>query len=363
MIRILHLLSTDADLQTRRCVEHLSSALGGGFATRVQHIGPGGDHSGTVAAVLRLRGHAKDFDLVHAWGMSALSVTAFCPFRSIAFTPAAFPARRHIRWLRAVMGQRDVQVLCPTSTIRKTLVERGIALERCHLIRPGVDFARIKRRRDPALRAGLGLDDSHHALLAVGETTRAAGHEQAAWAASIVNCLDHRTRLLMWGEGALTRRVMEFGDRLGFRGLAINARARLGEQVDFEQLLAATDMILVTATAAVPTLPISIAMAAGLPIVATVTPTVAELLEDRHTAVMTQPNLPRLVSEKILSLREDPQLQWSISDMARTEAFEFFSLTRFLDQHRTAYRQASAGQKVDIPEPAPGAGLRFHGRG
>jgi hypothetical protein len=49
--------------------------------------------------------------------------------------------------------------------------------------------------------------------------------------------------------------------------------------------------------------------------------------------------------------------------MARTEAYEYFAMTRFLNQHRTAYRQFAAGEKVEILEQAPGAGLRFHGRG
>jgi hypothetical protein len=63
-----------------------------------------------------------------------------------------------------------------------------------------------------------------------------------------------------------------------------------------------------------------------------------------------------------MDLEADAGLQWSIADMARTEAYEYFSLTRFRDQHRAAYEQLAAGRKVEIPEPAPGAGRRFHGR-
>jgi hypothetical protein len=48
--------------------------------------------------------------------------------------------------------------------------------------------------------------------------------------------------------------------------------------------------------------------------------------------------------------------------MARTEAYEYFALTRFLDQHRHAYRQIAAGARVvEVPQQAPGAGARFHG--
>jgi hypothetical protein len=104
-------------------------------------------------------------------------------------------------------------------------------------------------------------------------------------------------------------------------------------------------------------------MAAGLPIVATVTPTVAELLEDRHTALMVGDTSARVIAQRILDLRSDGRLEWSISDMARTEAFEFFAMTRFLEQLRCVYQQAAAREPVIVPQQGPGAGLRFHGRG
>jgi len=77
----------------------------------------------------------------------------------------------------------------------------------------------------------------------------------------------------------------------------------------------------VTARGRVATLPIAICMAAALPIVSTVTYTVSELLEDRHTALMAPPGKPRLLARRVLDLLEDPTAQWSIADMARTEAY------------------------------------------
>jgi hypothetical protein len=72
---------------------------------------------------------------------------------------------------------------------------------------------------------------------------------------------------------------------------------------------------------------------------------------------------PRQIARRALDLIEDPQLQWQLADMARTEAYEYFSFTRFVNQFRAAYRQMAAGERVEVPQDAPGAGLRFHGRG
>ena len=140
------------------------------------------------------------------------------------------------------------------------------------------------------------------------------------------------------------------------------AEQRLGRAVQFEELLPAADTALVAATGPVPTLPVAYCMAAGLPTVAAVTYTVAELLEDRHTALMCPKDAPRLLARRVLDLAEDARLRWSLSDMARTEAFEFFAQTRFVNQYRVLYQQVAAGEPVDLPEAGPGAGLRFHGR-
>jgi glycosyltransferase involved in cell wall biosynthesis len=136
-----------------------------------------------------------------------------------------------------------------------------------------------------------------------------------------------------------------------------------GGFVEFEKLATAADACLVTADGAAPTLPIAICMAAALPIVSVTNYTTAELLEDRHTALMTAKPSARLLAQRVQDLQADSALAWSIADMAQTEAYEYFSASRMLDQYRTVYQQMANQQPVAIPQMAAGAGLRFHGRG
>jgi glycosyltransferase involved in cell wall biosynthesis len=364
MIRVLHLLGRAPDFQTGRGALSLGRDLGAEFDVETRNIGRGETYRGVPGAVLGLRGRGGEgFDVVHAWDERALTVAALAGARRVIFSPGPSIGRGGIGWLRAVMNYRDVQVVCPTATQRRTLVERGIPLDRCHLIRPGVEFSRVRRRRDPALRAALGFSEEDLVLLAPGESTEAADHALAVHAASILRVLDPWYRLLLWGRGPKARSAAALADRLGQPDLVRVAEARLQRRLEFEELLPATDLVLVTARGPVATLPIATCMAAALPIVSTVTYTVAELLEDRHTAVMVPKPAPRLIAKRVLDLRADPQLQWSISDMARTEAYEYFSHTRFVNQWRGVYRQVATGEPVQVVEPAPGAGLRFHGRG
>jgi glycosyltransferase involved in cell wall biosynthesis len=363
MIRILHLLDRDAEFEAERGSESIGRAVGEGFHVTRRTVGHGGDWRDPATAAAMLRRAREQFDVVHAWGGRALTVAALggTAKSPVVFSPASATPLRTVQWLRAVMSYRRVEVVCPTSTMHRKLVERGVPLERCHLVRPGVEFNRIKRRRDPALRERLGLNDDDHVLLATGESTHAAAHRDAAWATTILHVADPKYKLLAWGRGTSVASVEHFGRNVMPDALRV-AEQRLGRRVEFEELLPASDTIVVTARAPVTTLPIAIAMAAALPIVATVTPTVAELLEDRHTALMTAPGKPRLFARRVLDLIEDSSAQWTLSDMARTEAYEYFAFTRFVNQVRSVYRQVVDADRVEVQQPAPGAGMRFHGR-
>jgi len=362
VVRVLHLADSDASFAAQRGVAYLCRDLGDGFETDVRTIGRGGEYHNLPAALLARRRHASDFDLVHAWGQRALFAAAMGATAPILYTPAEDTRSSTIRWTRAVMDYRDVQVVCATATQRRVFIERGTPADRCHLIRPAVEFAKVKRRRDPRLREELGFTDADYVLLATGESTRGTDHRLAVWTGAILHVLDPRYKMLLWGRGPLARQVKRLAERQHQPGLVNTAEHRLGRRVEFEELVPAADLVLVSATGAVDTLPIAIAMAAGLPIVSTVTYMVSELLEDRHTALMVGNPSPRAMAQRILDLRADPALQWTIADAARVEAYEYFSMTRFLNQWRGVYRQVARGEKVEVPEERPGAGLRFHGR-
>jgi glycosyltransferase involved in cell wall biosynthesis len=360
MVRVLQLIDSDADFQAQTAASQLSRALGEGFTIEAQQTSP--SLAAVPANVLRLRRRSSGAgELIHAFGPRSLLAAVFTGSR-IIYTPSGFPSRRQIGWLRAAANYRELHVVCPTDTLRRSLVERGVPIERCHLIRPGVDFGRVKRRRDDGLRARLGFGPDDYIVLAPGESNRSTAQELAAWSVSILHVLDPTYKLLAWGRGRALDRATRFSDKVRLGAFASFAEPRLGREVAFEELLPATDAVLVTAQEPIPTLPISICMAAGLPIVATVSTTIAELLEDRHTALLTRDAQPRTIAQRLMDLRSDPGLQWQIADMARTEAYEYASLTRFLNQFRALYQQVARGERIEIPQQVPGAGLRFHGR-
>lgn len=351
-VRLLQLVDPSAGFGANRAAEHLRASLGAGFQIDAEPIAGAG-----VSAVRRVRNRPpRGRDFIHAFGTRALTVAAIGGGGGpTVFTPDDAPTKRQLGWLRAVMTYRNVQVLCPSGALHRRFVEGGIPVGRCHVVWPGVDFSRIRKRRDVELRAALGFDEADRVLLLVGESTRASGHAEALWAAAILHVLDPRWKVLAWGRGPRTDALVHFALSQKQASLVSIAERRLGRRMEFEELYPAADVLMVTPTKPVATLPIAMAMASGLPIVGTASSVVGEMLEDRHTALLAPPGSPRALARRVLDLAEDPKLQWAISDQARSEAYQYFPLTRFVEQHRTLYRQVAAGADLDLSDPAAAA--------
>jgi glycosyltransferase involved in cell wall biosynthesis len=359
MVRALHLIDAEANYELVTTHEQLARQLGAGFEVLSERVRE--NISSFMTTTLEMRRNPEErFDVIHAFGPYSLTVALFFGGK-IIYTPSDFPRKQFVGWIRAACGYRDLQVVCPTDTMRRWMVRHGVPIERCHLIRPGVDFSKIKRK-DPALRKVLGFSEGDFVVLPGGETTHRAIHLYAVQATTILHWLKPEYKSLLWGRGPLAASRAEFGHKLNLKGYLQVAERRMGRPVGFEEMLPAVDLVLFPAHAPVPTLPMALTMAAGVPIIATAKPQTCELLEDRHNALLTETAHPRLQAKRILELRDDPQLQWKITDMARTEAYEYFSQTRLIQQYRAIYQQVAEGKKVEIPQTAPGAGSRFHGR-
>ena len=149
-----------------------------------------------LSAVISMRRSNERFDLIHAWGRRALIAAALGAAVPIVFSPDRFPTRRDVRLVRAILSARDLHVTAATDSIRRAFVTRGVSIDRCHLVRPGVEFGKIHRRRDPKLRDALGLNPDDYVILACGESTRQAAHKLAVWATTVLHVLDPRNRLL-----------------------------------------------------------------------------------------------------------------------------------------------------------------------
>jgi glycosyltransferase involved in cell wall biosynthesis len=164
---------------------------------------------------------------------------------------------------------------------------------------------------------------------------------------------DHEFEALIVGEGP-DRNAIE----AEIRRLELQGRVRLaGERGDVPELLAESDVFMLSSRSE--GLPISVleAMSAELPVVATDVGGLAELVVDGETGILVPPGDETALTEALGRLVEDRELRRRLGTAGRARAESSFDLSVFRRAHLELYERQlrSAGAVAEPPvEPAEG---------
>jgi glycosyltransferase involved in cell wall biosynthesis len=342
MTRVLHLLGRperELDLEASECLRVIREKLGPSFEheSRVTGASP-------VWASIGLRRALQAFDVIHAWDTRAFTAAMLAGADHVV---CSTPDGAGASWLRQVnraIGRRDVDVICATAARRRAIITGGVPPGQCHLIRPPVEQQPVDATSRRAMRERLGIGDDDYVILAPGESTQAANHDLAVWAASILHVVDERYRVLLWGRGPRLWRAAGLGAKLRQQGLVVVAEWKLGGATEFADIIPAADAVLAAARASAPTLPVAMAMTAGVPVIAVATPEVSEFISEREMALTVLPDAAsaRTLAQCVLDLRSDPERARAMPHRAREHALRTFSADEFIRQMRSLYEQVAA---------------------
>ncbi|MDB5326902.1 MAG: hypothetical protein JWM57_2471 [Phycisphaerales bacterium] len=295
-----------------------------------------------TGAQLARRGQPRQ--IIHAVGRRALAVALFAANADVIFQATRFPRRGDVAYVRAALMYRQLRIVCESDAERRAWVTGGVPIDACTLIRPGVSLAIPPDARKTA-RDRLGYRDTDRVIFS---PLPPLGSERsdAVWAGCLLNILDSNTRLLGWAEAGL-----ESLHALRSRLLGDNVLTILEDDAPDVGFAAADAILLPPGESTSPTL-IAMAMASGKPIVGQVMPQTCELIEDRHTALMTGGRTPKILAERVIDVLADAEQARKIADRARAEAYEHFLLSRMIADYRTLYGQPSAAEASTPATPA-----------
>lgn len=334
MKRVVLLTCRQPDFATSQAIEHLSTGLSGDYQFDHLRLYPG-SMLAQIGLARPLRQASSGCQLVHAFGHRAMMLATLLVDAPILYTPLADDPASAVGWVRSAMSRRNLRLLSLSVGEDRLFVSGGVEPSRTHLVRPGVRLGQTLAP-DPATRKALGLKPDDIALLAVGESLRSDNHLMAMHTMSILNSIQPRWKMLLWGTASDSDVVRQLHWDWG-TDMLVDARNILGNSTTFAQVLVAADLGLITSPQRVSVAPILTCMAHGLPLVAPATPEISEALEDRHTALLYSPTKPRAAAQRVLALYEDPRLQRQLADQSRAEAYELFPISRFLDEVRQIY--------------------------
>lgn len=292
-------------------------------------------HSPALGRVAR----TSEPGILHAWGVGAAAVfSAMFPLKPLVLSLLDPQATGDAaRWVRSF--PTDAHVVAGSQLIQARLLTAGLSPERVIVIRDATDFGAINAARRDGVRERV-VGDRRPVVLIGGPASRVGGQEQAVWAAGIVHFLHPGLTVLMPYNTRESRRIGRWVRSMGMEDMLIVPDASL----TWPELVACSDIFLQPATDEICTEPISMAMAAGIPVVATAKRSIAEIIADRHNGLLVKDSMPRNVAARLLTAVEDKALARQVTEMARSQAFEVFGVRAFVDNYRRVYENVAAGR-------------------
>ena len=236
---------------------------------------------------------------------------------------------------RAALDAVD-RLLCVSEAVTRSHVEAGIAPARIATVLNGADARPV--RGDPArLRAAMGLADGP-LLLMVGRFEPQKAHEIALAAMATVRAAHPDATLLLVGDGPLlhdvARRIGR--DRLG------GAVRMLGRSDDVGTLLAMADLLLVSSHFEGLPLVVLEAFAAGLPVVATAAPGVAEVIDHGVTGWLAPVGDADALGRTVVAALADAPTRQAVGEAARAVWQERYRAERMIAETGALYRSLTA---------------------
>lgn len=319
--------------ETRRADVVLGAPPGAAIATRAAALGvpclPLPMRGGMdLGAVLRLRRYLRQghFDLVHCHASHAHSI-AF-----LALGPTWLRRRR--RPLLVVSRRVDFAFaphgpsafkyrsgadlyLAISTGVQDVLVQGGVAPTRIALVRSGIDLERHGQRRDTTtLRHELGIGDD---TLVIGNVAALAPHkaqEDFVRAARVVADALPTARFFIVGEGAERPRLEALVRELGLADRLLLT----GFRDDALEILSLFDCFVLSSSLEGLCTSIMDAQVLGVPVVATRTGGVPDLVQDGDTGLLVPPRQPTALAAAILRLLRDSALRERVVAAARARA-------------------------------------------
>lgn len=313
-------------------------------ATRIQGLGRAINPGDDVRAFAELRKVIREFDpdIVHTHTAKA----------GVVGRLSAIPSRTNARLVHTFHGHLLHGYFSPTKTRAVIEVERQLARRTDKLVSVGQQI------RDDLLAARIGTQDQYRIIppgLALpplpdkGAALSMFGMPQGSFVIALLGRITQikrpdrfldvvrsvskntdRAHFLVAGAGDLAPMIEEAANA---EGLPITY---LGWRSDIENILAASDAMLLTSDNEGTPLSLIQAGMAGLPVVSTNVGSVSEVVADGTTGFLTDTS-PHSLADSLLTLQSDNSLATSMGEDGKQFAEERFGVARLVRDHEEMY--------------------------
>ncbi len=234
----------------------------------------------------------------------------------------------HASWLNFVHFLPDRIVTCGEAMRTHLLADNPLPPERLVSIPTGIDFDRLQAQTPRAsLRLQLGLGNDDRAILMVAILRGVKRHMLALEALARLRLSHPQARLLLAGEGPMRAELEEHARALQLSGQV----TFLGHREDVADLLAASDVLLLSSRSEGIPQSVVQAMGSGLPVVATRVGGLPELIDDGQNGLLVPAEDATAMAAALQRLLDAPDLAQRLAAAARDKVRERYSYAAMLD--------------------------------
>ncbi len=298
-----------------------------------------------LSSILQLRRLIKDFcpDIIHAHDARTLGLAVTARFlgpspKLIAARRVAFPISKN-PFSRFKYQTAADRILAVSEFVRASLLASGVDPKRVVVIYDGLDQKEKPAEADrTSIRQRLGIPDAACLIGCVGSFTSEKGHSILIRGFLRINQRQPQSLLMLIGEGKLKDAHIKLAQDLGLAGKVFFP----GFASDLSQLLPALDLFVFPSLQEGLGSSLLTAMAYGIPVCASRTGGIPEVVEDRRTGLLFGPGEPDSLAQAVLAAIEMPEQSQRYAQAAYQRVGNCFSVERMVEETHQIYSKVFA---------------------
>ncbi|MBI4753732.1 glycosyltransferase family 4 protein [Candidatus Desantisbacteria bacterium] len=272
----------------------------------------------------------------HALGLTAAKISKSKP-KVVVSRRVDFHLRRNpITWIKYRLGVD--RIIAVSNAIKQVLLADGIRQDRIAIVHDGIDVEKFSGNIDSKyLYQELGLNPCHPIVGIIAALAPHKDHKTFLRACSHVK---HQVQFLIVGDGKLKGKLQQIVKRLNMERDVIFT----GFRDDIPQILSILNVFVVSSCLEGLNTSILEAQAAGVPVIATRTGGIPEIIHDEINGLLVPPQDTMSLAEGIIRLLEDKTLAMRLSAKGR-EDVKKFSKEAMVDATESIYHQLMDSHK------------------
>jgi glycosyltransferase involved in cell wall biosynthesis len=280
--------------------------------------------SGRIELVHANEGHA----LTAAWLAGAHRNVPLLASRRIGF-----PLRKN--WISTARYKVLEKFIANSRHVAQTLIDSGFDVQRIAIVNEGVEIPdRIGTRERQLARKNWGVGENEFLFGCASAFVPEKGQQHLVGAMPAVRQQVPNAKLLLAGEGKSCAAVQEMAASLGVQDAVLFP----GFVTDMQEFYAALDAFAFPSEFEGLGTALQAAMAYALPAISTSRGALSEVVEDKRTALVAEPNVESFATAMI-QLAKDKDLQRKLGEAGREEISNRFSKDLMVDNTLAVYEE------------------------